>query len=61
MYRSCVSIFSGLCWREGRLVGSPVVVGSLFIVALIVCGGSMFGSCFVIQYLVYFLVLQSSC
>ena len=32
----------------------------LFIVALIVCGGFVFGPCFDVQYLVSFLVLQSS-
>ena len=31
-----------------------------FIVALIDCGGSVFGPCFVVQYLVSFVVLQSS-
>ena len=33
---------------------------SLFIVAPIVGGGSVFGRCFVMQYFVSFLVLQSS-
>ena len=37
-----------------------VVVDSLFIVALIVCGSFVFGPCFVLQYLVSFLVLLSS-
>ena len=32
--------------------GSDVVVDSLLIVAPIVCGGSVFGLCFVIQYFV---------
>ena len=32
-----------------------VVVDSLFIVALIVCGGSVFGLCLGMQYLVYLL------
>ena len=37
------------------------VVDSLFIAAPIVCGGFVFGhKCFVMQYLVPFLVLQSS-
>ena len=31
-----------------------LVVDSLFIVAVIVCGGSVFGPCFVIQYFVSF-------
>ena len=35
-------------------------MNSLFIVAPIVCGGFVFGPCFVMQYLVFFLVLQSS-
>ena len=35
-----------------------VVVDSLFIVAPMVCGGSVFGHCLVIQYLVSFLVVQ---
>ena len=35
-----------------------VVADSLFIVAPIVCGGSVFGPCFVMQNLVPFLVLQ---
>ena len=33
---------------------------SLFIVALIVCWGSVFGSCFAMRWLVSSLVLQSS-
>ena len=37
-----------------------VVVDSLFIVAPIVCVFFVFGPCFVVQYLVSFLVLQSS-
>ena len=37
-----------------------VVLDSLFIEAPIVCGGSLFGPCFVMQYLVSFLALQSS-
>ena len=37
-------------------MGGSVVVDSLFIVTPIVCGGSVFGSCFVIQYFVSFLV-----
>ena len=37
-----------------------VVVDSLFIIAAVVCGSSLFGLCFVLQYLVSFLVLQSS-
>ena len=37
-----------------------VVVDSSFIVAPIVCKGSVFGPSFVMQYLVSFLVLQSS-
>ena len=40
--------------------GSVVIVDSLFNVAPIVCGGSVFGPCFVVQYIVSFLVLQSS-
>ena len=40
--------------------GGSAVVNQLFIVARIVCGGSMLGLCFVLQYLVSFLVLQSS-
>ena len=39
-------------------MGGSVVVDSLFIVAPIVCGGSVFGSCFVMQYFVYFLVSE---
>ena len=38
-----------------------VVVDSLFIVATIVCGCFVFCPCFVVQYIVSFLVLQSSC
>ena len=41
-------------------VAGSVVVDSLFNVAPIVCWGSMFCHSFVIHYLVYFLVLQSS-
>ena len=37
-----------------------VVVDSLLIVAPIVCGGSGFSPCFVMQYFVPFLVLQLS-
>ena len=37
-----------------------VVVDSLFIVATIVCGCLVFCPCFVVQYIVSFLVLQSS-
>ena len=37
-----------------------VVVDSLFRVAPIVCGGSVFCPCFVMQYLMSFLVWQSS-
>ena len=37
-----------------------VVVDSLFVVAAIVCLGLVFGPCFVMQYLVSFLMLQSS-
>ena len=37
--------------------GGSVVVDSLFIVAPIVCEGILFGPCFVMQYLVSFLVL----
>ena len=37
-----------------------VVVDSLLIVALIVCEGSVYDPCFVTQYLLSFLVLQSS-
>ena len=40
-------------------VGGSVVVESLFIDAPIVCGGTVFGPCFVMQYLVSYLVLQS--
>ena len=36
------------------------VVGSLFSVALIVCRGIVFGTCFVVQYLVSCLVLQTN-
>ena len=36
------------------------VVDSLFIVAPIVCGGSVFDQCFVILYTVHTLVFQSS-
>ena len=35
--------------------GYNVVVDALFIAAPIVCGGSVFGPCFVIQYFVSFL------
>ena len=48
------------------MVGSScvsAVVDSLFVVApIVVCGGwrVVFSPCFVLQYLVYFLVLQSS-
>ena len=47
-------------WRpfEG---GGSVGVDSLAIVAHIGCGYFVFGPCFVVQYLVSFLVLQSSC
>ena len=38
---------------------SVVVTDSLLIVALIVCGSTVFGLCFVVQYLVSFLVLHS--
>ena len=41
------------------LLHGSVVVDSLFNVAPIVNGGSAFGPCFVMQYLVSFLVLQS--
>ena len=41
-------------------VGGPAVVDSLLVVAPIACGGSVFGPCFVIHYLVSVLVLQSS-
>ena len=41
-------------------VGSDVVVDSLFYILPIVCGGSAFGLCFIMHYLVNFLVLQSS-
>ena len=37
-----------------------VVVDSLFIVATIVCGCFVFCPCFVVQYIMSFLVLQSS-
>ena len=37
-----------------------VVVDSLFIVAPIVCGGSVFSPSFVMQYFMIFLVSQSS-
>ena len=40
---------------------SKTMVLSLFIVAPIVCGSFMLGPCFVMQCLVSFLVLQSSC
>ena len=40
--------------------GGSVVVDSLFLVAPIVCGCSVFGPYFVMQYLVSILVLQSS-
>ena len=40
--------------------GYVVVVDSLGIHAPIVCGGSVFNSCFVMQYLVSFLVLKPS-
>ena len=36
----------------------PPVVDSLFIAAPIVCGDSVTGPCFVMQYLVFFLVLR---
>ena len=42
------------------IVHGFVVIDSLFIVAPIVCVGSVFDPCCVPQYLVYFLVLQSS-
>ena len=32
----------------------------MFIVALIVCGGTVFSPCFAMRYFVFFLVLQSS-
>ena len=47
---------SGLSCCPFKRCGS--VVDSLFIVALIVCGSSLFGPCFVMQYLVSLLVLQ---
>ena len=40
----------GCCPFSG---GGFVVLDLLFIVALIVCWGSVFGHCFVIQYFVY--------
>ena len=40
--------------------GGSVVVDYLFIVAPIVCGGSVFAPCFIMQYFVSFLVLKSS-
>ena len=47
----------GCCTLYG---GGSVVDDSLFIVAPIVCGGYVFGPCFVMQCLVSFLDLQSS-
>ena len=40
--------------------GGSVIVDSLFIVALSVCGSFVFGPCFLMQYLTSFLVLQLS-
>ena len=39
---------------QAALGGGHVVVESLFIVVPIICGGSVFGPCFVIQYFVLF-------
>ena len=41
-------------------VGGSVVVDSLFIVASVILWGFVFGPCFVMQYLVSYLVFQSS-
>ena len=41
--------------------GGSVFVSSSFIVASIVCRSFVFGSSFVMQYLVPFIALQSSC
>ena len=46
----------GCCPFKGD---SSFVVDSLFYVATIVCRGSVFGHCSVMQYLVSFLILQS--
>ena len=43
------------------VAGVSAVVDSLFIVTPIVCGGYVFGPCFVVQLLVSSLVLQLSC
>ena len=43
-----------------KVVESFVFVVSLFVVAPIVHGNFVFGPCFVIEYLLFFLVLQSS-
>ena len=41
--------------------GGSVVIDLLFIVSPIDCGGFVFRFCFVMQYLVSLIVLQSSC
>ena len=43
-----------------RVPEQKLHIDVLLIVAPILCGGSVFGPCFVMQYLVSFLVLQSS-
>ena len=50
------------CWLciITRLGGGSLVVDSLVFVPYIVCGGYVFGPCFVMDYVVSFLVLQSS-
>ena len=50
-----------MCIDLDLFVSSKAVVDSLLIVAPIVLVGFVFGTCFVMQYLVFFLVLQSSC
>ena len=59
MQKSPLSGFSCCPFQSS---GSVIVIDSLFIVAPIVCGGFVFGPCFVGQCLVSFkfLVLQSS-
>ena len=44
-----------------HLLFGSAVVNSLFVVALMVCGGLVFGLRFVLQYILYCLVLLSSC
>ena len=56
-HRFTCSCGFGCCPFQGC---GPVVVGSLFIVAPTVCGIFVFDPCFVVQYLVSVLVLQSS-